>query len=228
LIDGQRIDNLACLDSALLAGEGLVHSCRLTVKNCGGRHGQQRQRIWLFPKPDSMPSPIPVELHPYDPRWAENARTESARLAHVLGASLVTVHHIGSTAIPGIRAKPILDLIPVLASSAALDETRTGIESLGYISWGEYGLIGRRYYTLDDPVTGVRKVQLHCYGVGSPEITRHVAFRDYLCARPEIAQAYDAEKARCRERHPLDSHAYSDCKSKWVERIQEEALRAQH
>jgi GrpB-like predicted nucleotidyltransferase (UPF0157 family) len=174
-----------------------------------------------------MPAPIAVELQPYDPRWAEDARHECGRLAVALGPSLVTVHHIGSTAIPGIRAKPILDLIPVFASFSALGETRIPIESIGYAWWGEYGLPGRRYCTWDDPLTGRRKVQLHGYLIGSPEITRHLAFRDFLLARPDVARAYDAEKERCRELHPQDSHAYSDCKCDWIRRIEEEALREQ-
>jgi len=82
------------------------------------------------------------------------------------------------------------------------------LESLGYGWWGEYGLPGRRYCTLDDPQTGRRRVQLHGYLNGSAEITRHLAFRDYLRARPDVAQAYDAEKERCRKLHPFDSHAY--------------------
>jgi GrpB-like predicted nucleotidyltransferase (UPF0157 family) len=174
-----------------------------------------------------MPAPIAVELLPHNPHWAERAQYESERLADVLGASLVTAHHIGSTAIPGIRAKPILDLIPVFISMTALNEARIAIESLGYAWWGEYGLSGRRYCTWDDPRTGRRQVQLHSYATGSFEIIRHLAFRDYLRARPDIAQAYDSEKARCRALHPFDSHAYSDCKCDWIHRIEEEALRAQ-
>jgi GrpB-like predicted nucleotidyltransferase (UPF0157 family) len=138
----------------------------------------------------------------------------------------VTVHHIGSTAIAGIRAKPILDLIPVFASAAALDDLRAQLESLGYEWWGEYGLPGRRYCTLVDPQTGCRRVQLHGYLKESPEITRHLAFRDYLRARPDVAQGYDAEKERCRKLHPFDSHAYSDCKCESIQRIQAAALRA--
>lgn len=174
-----------------------------------------------------MPAPIAVELQPHNLAWAEEARNESARLADLLGESLVTVHHIGSTAIRGIRAKPILDLIPVFATLAALDETRPLVESLGYEWWGEYGLPGRRYCTLEEPLTGRRKVQLHGYLIGSAEIARHLAFRDFLCARPDVARAYDVEKERCRALHPLDSHAYSDCKSDWIRRIQEEALCSQ-
>jgi GrpB-like predicted nucleotidyltransferase (UPF0157 family) len=173
-----------------------------------------------------MPAPIAVDLVPYDPKWEEDARKEAARLAEALGESLVIVHHVGSTAIAGIRAKAILDLIPVFGAISALDEVRVPLESLGYVWHGEYGLPGRRYCTLDDPVTGHRKVQLHGYLNGSAEITRHLAFRDYLRARPDVAHAYDAEKARCQDLHPLDSHAYSDCKCDWISRVQSEALGA--
>lgn len=173
-----------------------------------------------------MPAPIPVVLAVHDPAWAAAAQRESARLTEALGDALDIVHHIGSTAIPGIRAKPILDLLPVFSSPAALDDSQSVIVSLGYAAWGEYGLQGRHYYTLDDRSTGLRKVQLHGYLIGSPHIARHVAFRDYLRQRPDLALAYDAEKERCRDLHPLDSHAYTDCKSAWIRRIQDEALRA--
>jgi GrpB-like predicted nucleotidyltransferase (UPF0157 family) len=171
-----------------------------------------------------MPPPIPVDLRPYDPAWAATARNEAARLADVLDDNLITVHHVGSTAIPGIRAKPIVDLMPVVASLQTLDDARADIEALGYDWWGEFGLPGRRYGTLNDPETGQRLIQLHCYAVGSPEIARHVAFRDYLRAHPELARAYDEEKERCRALHPLDSHAYTDCKDEWIRRIEREAL----
>jgi GrpB-like predicted nucleotidyltransferase (UPF0157 family) len=167
-----------------------------------------------------------VELIPHDPHWAENARQEAARLTAAIGDAIVRVHHIGSTAIPGIRAKPILDLIPVVVSLEAFDRSCSVVEGLGYAWWGEYGLAGRRYCSLDDPRTGRRKVQLHCYERGSQQIARHLAFRDYLRSRPDLARAYDAEKGRCRDRHPLDSHAYTDCKDTWIRRIEAQALSA--
>jgi len=171
-----------------------------------------------------MPGPIPVELHPYDPAWAERARREAERLTAALGPAIIIVHHIGSTAIPGIRAKPIFDFLPVVRSLAEFDAARSVVEGLGYQWWGEYGLPGRRYCNFDDPATGRRKFQLHCYENGSSEIARHLAFRDYLRARPDLAQEYEAEKCRCRELHPLNSHAYADCKSAWIRRIEAEAL----
>jgi GrpB-like predicted nucleotidyltransferase (UPF0157 family) len=173
-----------------------------------------------------MPAPISVELQQSDPAWAEAARHEAARFASAAGDAIITVHHIGSTAIPGIRAKPILDLMPVVSSLEALENSRPAIERLGYLWHGEYGLPGRRYCTLDDPLTGRRRVQLHCYEQGSPEIVRHLAFRDYLRSNPDVAQAYDAEKARCRDLHPLDSHAYADCKDGWIRRVEALALAA--
>jgi len=171
-----------------------------------------------------MPAPIPVELKDHDPAWIEQACREAARLMTATGTAVIAVHHIGSTAIPGIRAKPILDLMPIVSDLAEFEKLRPAVEGLGYVWWGEYGLEGRRYCTLDDPLTARRQVQLHCYGQGSSEITRHLAFRDYLRSRPALARAYDAEKVHCRDIHPLDSHAYGDCKSALVQRIEAEAL----
>jgi GrpB-like predicted nucleotidyltransferase (UPF0157 family) len=132
------------------------------------------------------------------------------------------VHHIGSTAIPNNRAQPILDLLPVLLTVAALDDVRPALESLGYEWWGEYGRVGRRYCTIDKD--GRRIVQLHCYEQESPAIQRHLAFRDYLRSRPNLARQYDAEKARCCDLHPMDSHAYTDCKDAWIRQIEAQAL----
>jgi GrpB-like predicted nucleotidyltransferase (UPF0157 family) len=161
---------------------------------------------------------------PHDPTWADQARRESDRLIAATGDVILTVHHIGSTAIPGIHAKPILDLIPVVRSLADFDSSRQAVEGLGYAWWGEYGLPGRRYCTFDDPRAGQRTMQLHCFEQSSPQITRHIAFRDYLRSHPNLAREYDAEKARCQDCHPLDSHAYGDCKEAWIRRIEAQAL----
>jgi GrpB-like predicted nucleotidyltransferase (UPF0157 family) len=166
-----------------------------------------------------MPSPIKVLLMPHDRRWAGLATAEAERIQAATGTTFLAIHHIGSTAIPGIAAKPILDLLPVAKEMETLDAARSAIESLSYSWHGEFGLPGRRYCKLDDASTGERRIQLHCYAKGDPAIVSHLAFRDYLLERPEIAKAYEQEKWRCAEFHPQDSHAYSDCKSDWIRRI---------
>lgn len=171
-----------------------------------------------------MPPPIKVELKPHDPQWIDAALAESQVLALALGATLRAVHHVGSTSIPGIRAKPVLDIMPVVGDLQTLDHFRASIEELGYQWWGEFGLLGRRYCTKTYPATGRRLVQLHCYAEGSPEITRHLAFRDYLRQAPAIAAAYEQEKIRCQRLHPDDSHAYSECKADWITTVEAEAL----
>jgi GrpB-like predicted nucleotidyltransferase (UPF0157 family) len=172
-----------------------------------------------------MSPPIKVELLPHDPNWSQLAGTEARLLAETLRPNMLIVHHIGSTAIPGIRAKPILDLMPVIHSLAELDKCQGKVKALGYDWWGEFGLPGRRYCTKSDRKTGHRTVQLHCFEDGSTEITRHLAFRDYLRSNPKLAAEYDRMKSDCQRRHPNDSHAYSDCKEAWIRSAEAEALK---
>lgn len=173
---------------------------------------------------DPPPDGLAVELVPHRLEWATMATAESARLKDALGDVLVAVHHIGSTAIPDILAKPIVDLIPVVIDLPGLDARRDAVRGLGYKWHGEFGLVGRRYCTLTDPVTGKRKFQLHCYATDAEGMPRHLAFRDYLLAHPAIAKGYEAEKLRAAALHPDEVMAYNNAKNDWIKRIERDAL----
>ena len=169
-----------------------------------------------------MPPPIPVILAAYNPDWPQLAASHAERL-RVLGPVLVIVHHIGSTAVPGLAAKPIIDLMPLVTNLADLDRERGRVEALGYKWHGELGISGRRYCALSDE-SGIRIVQLHFFKADSPHAERHIAFRDYLRAHPESANAYERIKRRARELHPNDSHAYTDEKDAWIRMMEATAL----
>lgn len=163
----------------------------------------------------------PVELVPHDPQWAEQAAGEGVRLSIAMGDALILIEHMGSTSIPGIAAKPVIDLFPMVQSLEMLDARRSEIEALGYLWRGEFGIPGRRYCTRD--IDGVRKFHVHCFEAGSEELTRHRQFRDYLRKHPAEACAYEAEKRRAADAHPADSLAYNDAKSGWIRACQARA-----
>lgn len=149
-----------------------------------------------------------------------------ARWTSTLGDNLLSIHHIGSTSVPDLAAKPVNDLLPVLVNQKALDHIEPAVRGLGYDWLGPYGLPRRRYCRRDDPESGRRLVQAHCYAAGDPEIIRHLAFRDALRADPALASAYAAEKHRCAALHPESLSDYGACKAAWIDRAEAEALEA--
>jgi GrpB-like predicted nucleotidyltransferase (UPF0157 family) len=170
------------------------------------------------------PDIIAVELSPHRAEWADMAEAESARLKTVLGDNLIAVHHVGSTAIPGIMAKAIVDLMPMVRDLAALDARESAVRDLGYKWHGEFGLEGRRFCTKADPKTGKRIFQLHFFEEGNVNARNMLAFRDYLRAHPFIAKAYEMEKLRAASLQPNDTTLYNAEKNDWIKRTQTDAL----
>jgi GrpB-like predicted nucleotidyltransferase (UPF0157 family) len=141
----------------------------------------------------------------------------------LLSSEQVSIHHIGSTAVSGLAAKPIIDLLPVVRSIERIDTLAAVLEAAGYRAWGGYGLPGRRYFTRDDE-NGVRTHNVHVYGEHNPEIVRHLAFRDYLRAHSAVCREYEEMKRQAYALHPADIQRYSDAKNDWIKRVECEAL----
>lgn len=163
---------------------------------------------------------ISVSLVDHNPEWAGIASAHAKRL-DVLGDLVLAIHHIGSTSVPGLVAKPIIDLLPVVSSIAVLDTQLWKVEALGYRLYGEYGLPGRRFCAL--PGENTRLVHLHFFEQGSDQIFHNLAFRDYIRSHPEAANAYVAEKQRARALHPDNSHGYTAEKGAFVQEMSKRA-----
>ena len=163
-----------------------------------------------------------VTLVPPNPDWSRLALDEAPRFLQAAGDAVATFHHIGSTSIPGIWAKPVIDLIAEVHSLEKLELRRPAIEAAGYEFWGEYGLPRRRFCPRTED--GQRLANLHCYQSGDPELLRHLAFRDYLRVHPDLAQQYQNLKQHCCNQHPNDVMAYSACKNDWIRATETTAL----
>lgn len=164
-----------------------------------------------------------VRVVPYDPEWPPAFAAEAKRLTPALERVLVRLHHIGSTAIPGIAAKPIIDLLMEVSSLDALDQRTAAMETLGYEALGEYGIPRRRYFRKND-AAGTRTHHVHAFRSGDTEVERHLAFRDYMIAHPAAARAYGDLKQRLAQEHPNDIEAYMDGKDAFVKEHEARAL----
>lgn len=164
-----------------------------------------------------------IQVVAHDPEWRGKFEAEANRMTRTLEKVIVRLHHIGSTAIPGTPAKPIIDLLMEVVDLQTLDERTSEIESLGYQAMGEYGIPGRRYFRRND-ASGIRTHQVHAFQAGSPEVGRHLAFRDYMIAHPVAARTYGELKQQLAHQHPYDMRAYMGGKDAFVKEHQTLAL----
>ena len=163
-----------------------------------------------------------VTVIEYDPAWPLEFEREASRIRGALGENCLEVYHIGSTAVPGLAAKPIIDIMPVVYSLEAVDALSAGFEALGYEYLGEFGIPGRRYMRRGGDE---RTHQVHVFSVlDTANITRHLAFRDYLCAHPDVCAEYAALKRALAGKYPFDIGAYCDGKEEFVKKHEAAAL----
>lgn len=164
-----------------------------------------------------------VKVVPYDLQGPSMFATASAQIRTCLGEQLLEIHHIGSTAIPQMHAKPIIDMRAIVLNIELLDGYSRQMESIGYEVMGEFGILGRRYFRRNN-AAGERTHQIHAFEVGLPHIERHLAFRDYMRTHAEPAEQYAALKRKLAEAHPGDIEAYMDGKDSFIKETEARAL----
>jgi GrpB-like predicted nucleotidyltransferase (UPF0157 family) len=155
----------------------------------------------------------PIKIAPYDPRWPGRFQTMRARLAEALGGTAMRIDHVGSTSIPGLAAKPIIDIqisVPDVEDEQAYVAP---IESLGLaLRWAEPG---HRYFR---PPPGLpRDYQVHVCTIGSEWERVHLLFRDYLRSHADVAAQYEALKHDLAARHTGERVAYNDAKAPLID-----------
>jgi GrpB-like predicted nucleotidyltransferase (UPF0157 family) len=155
---------------------------------------------------------------PYDPAWGQLYDAEVSRLAPIMASYGATIvfEHTGSTAVPGLAAKPVLDILAGRPDSEpARARASEALQAAGYVYRGEQEIPGRDFFRRGDP----RQYHLHLTSVGSVFWRDHLAFRDYLRSQPQAASEYAALKYELARQFPNDRQAYIDGKTPFVRRI---------
>jgi GrpB-like predicted nucleotidyltransferase (UPF0157 family) len=166
----------------------------------------------------------------WDPRWAQLFEEERARISEVIGEWLTDVEHVGSTAVPGLAAKPVIDIMAGLQSWDDREQCVAPLEALGYENRGENVIPGALIFVklTDNPLPGqtyrasdgkirARTHNLHLLPISHPEWNRHILFRDYLRQDTSVAQRYAELKRTLAETHHQDIDAYTSAKTEFIE-----------
>ncbi|MCI4062283.1 GrpB family protein [Micromonospora sp. R77] len=163
-----------------------------------------------------------VEVVPYDPAWSERFQVEQRLLSEALPAAL-SIEHFGSTSIPGLAAKPIIDILVVVPE---VDEVVAGLrplEQLGYVYRPTAFPEDSDHLFFAKDTDGKRSHHLHVFGVTSPVPAENRVFCAYIAAHPEAARRYEAAKRRAAELHPDSRAQYGAAKEEVMTQLSAEA-----
>jgi len=164
----------------------------------------------------------PVVIVPYDPSWPRLFEDERTALLDAIGPWLAgPVEHIGSTAIPGLAAKPVID---IMAGVATLDASRPALAAAASLGYCYFPYRPDIEHWFCKPSPAFRTHHLHLMPFGGAEWIATIAFRDYLRARPEIAADYGELKARLARQYRDDREAYTQAKGPFITRVTQAAL----
>ena len=156
-----------------------------------------------------------IELQPHDPSWTVYFKKEESLLRRLLGNSVDCVNHVGSTAIPTIRAKPVIDIAVEAKPYPPDNSIIQTLQSLGYKLHGESGVTGRIWFTKGIP----RKFNLHWCPINGNVAQAQIQFRDALIANPKLANEYETLKLQNADRRHIDSTEYADLKTEFILKV---------
>ncbi len=159
-----------------------------------------------------------VTVVPYNAEWKRRYQEETDRLSAALQSHIIAMHHIGSTAIPGILAKPIIDILVEVYQIEVIDTLTEQMEAHGYRAHGEHGIAGRRFFSRD--TAAVRTHHIHVFQSGHPDIARLIGFRDYIRSHPDAAQRYSHLKQQLARQFANDSECYTEAKTDFIRSIE--------
>jgi GrpB-like predicted nucleotidyltransferase (UPF0157 family) len=163
-----------------------------------------------------------IRIVPYDPAWPALAAAELGRITQAVGDVVARVEHVGSTAVPGLDAKPIVDLQLSVDRIEPRERYVQPLERLGYMFVPAPD--SPEYHFFAKPPERPRSHHLHVCAAGSKTELRHVAVRDFLRAHADEAARYAALKRQVATRHPQDRLAYIDGKGAYVTALEERAM----
>ncbi|MCA0986517.1 GrpB family protein [Guptibacillus algicola] len=162
-----------------------------------------------------------VVVEKFDNNWKLEFEKEKRIVRSILGKNVMEIYHIGSTAVEGLSAKPIIDMMPVVQDIHHVDRCNEEMTTSGYEPKGENGIPGRRYFQKGGDE---RSHHVHVYEKGSAEIKRHLAFRDYLRCHPVARMKYSNIKEELALKFPDDIASYIKGKDEFVRNLEMEAL----
>ena len=162
-----------------------------------------------------------IVVVPYDERWAQDFDAIASEIRDALGELALAIEHVGSTSVPGLSAKPIIDIDVVIRDYASFGAVVSALKAVGYHHEGDLGIAGREAFGYEGK-THLRKHHLYVCPQDSQELKRHIAFRDYLRVHPDVAKAYGRVKEEGAALHPYDIDGYIGHKSAFIKRIYRE------
>lgn len=162
-----------------------------------------------------------VVVLPYDEGWKQDFLKIKQELQDALGQLAIDIEHVGSTSVEGLSAKPIIDIDVVIEDNTVLKDAVAALERAGYEHEGNLGIPGREAFRYEGK-EHLRTHHLYVCPKDSPELKRHIAFRDHLRSHPEAVKEYSRIKEEGAKLYPYDIDGYIEYKSPFINRIYKE------